>query len=324
MKPEKRYDADDLEQISLLSQEFIDKYRESRILVAGATGFVGSWIISAIDHMNRFHGSNIKIAGLARNTPDSLRSAFTNVEFITSDISKKIEIDFVPDCIFNAATPSSPVHGGENPEQVLNASIQGTRNLIELAQNRSIPTFVNLSSGIVTKRHIDQYLDISITKDAYLAGKRESEKLVDIATNQDMVKGQNLRLYAFAGPGISLVDHFAVGNFLNDAMQGRPITIKGNPETKRSYLYPTDMLSNILASAVAPTGLPLEIGSANLMTMEELATLINSVIGNYGIHQSPEYGLPDEYFPENNELLIDQEVDLESAIIRWIHWLKKD
>lgn len=324
MKSEKRYNAGDLEQISLLSQGFIDKYRDSRILVAGATGFVGSWIISAIDHMNRFHGSNIEITGISRNNPDRLTSTFTNVKFTNSDISKKIEINFVPDCIFNAATPSSPAHGGENPEEVLNAAIQGTRNLIGLAHKKEIPTFVNLSSGIVTKRHNDQYLDISVSKDSYLAGKRESEKLVEIATYQDMIKGQNLRLYSFAGPGISLVDHFAVGNFLNDAMQGRPISIKGNPETKRSYLYPTDMLSNILASAVAPAGQPLEIGSTNLVTMEELASLINYVTGNDGIHQSREYGMSDEYFPASNELLINQEVNLESAISKWVYWLKRN
>ena len=322
---EKRYNTVDLEQVYSQSQGFIEQFRDSHILVAGASGFVGSWLISSVDHMNKFYASNIKITGLAREISPVFASAFPNVNFINADIAKKnLEIDFVPDCIFNAATPSSPAHGGEIPEQVLSAAIQGTQNLIQVCDSSHKATFVNLSSGIVTKRHQDQSLNLTSTKDAYLSGKRESEKLVEEATAEGLILGQNLRLYAFAGPGISLVDHFAVGNFMNDALHSRPISIKGNPNTRRSYLYPTDLAVNILAATTLPESRTIEVGSIHNFSMFELASLINSVTGNEGIDQSPGYGSADAYSPMNNELIVNQQVSLDAAITRWHSWLRKD
>ncbi len=322
---EKRYDNVDLEQIYSQSQGFIEKFRDSHILVAGASGFVGSWLISSVDHMNKFYASNIKITGLARKISPVFVSAFPTVNFINSDIAKKnLEIDFVPDCIFNAATPSSPAHGGEIPGQVLSAAVEGTQNLIETCDSSHMATFVNLSSGIVTKRHQDRSLDLSNTKDAYLSGKRESEKLVEEATALGLVFGQNLRLYAFAGPGISLIDHFAVGNFMNDALHGRSIAIKGNPNTRRSYLYPTDLVVNILAATTLPENRTIEVGSIDDYSISELASVINSVTGNVGINQSPTYGSADAYSPTNNELIVNQQVSLDAAITRWYSWLRKD
>lgn len=318
------YDFDDLELISSLAPDFMEKYRNKRILVAGASGFVGSWIISAIDHMNKNHDTNIKLFGISRGNQKSLTESFPEVKFINADISKHLEIELMPDCIFNAATPSSPGHGGDNPEEVLLASVQGTQNLLELFKGESIRTFINLSSGIVTKRKHEHDLDLSVVKDAYLHGKRESEHLVDSATEKGLVQGQNLRLYAFAGPGISLKDHFAIGNFMNDAIEKRPIFIKGNPETKRSYMYPTDLVTNIFATTVRPHGKTREIGSMNFLTINELAHLVNSVTGNSGIIQSSESGRPDSYFPARDESLIKHQVRLDQAILKWFHWITKN
>jgi nucleoside-diphosphate-sugar epimerase len=131
-------------------------------------------------------------------------------------------------------------------------------------------------------------------------------------------------LYAFAGPGISLSDHFAVGNFMNDALRKVSINIKGNPETRRSYLYPTDLMANVLKAATSQKSEILEVGSLSSISMRELATVINHITGNFGISQATEYGEKDEYLPITAQLLVDQHVPLESAILRWAEWLSND
>jgi dTDP-glucose 4,6-dehydratase len=224
------------------------------------------------------------------------------------------------DLIINAATPSVPNHGGNDSTQILNSAINGTENLVALAEENKC-FFLNLSSGIVSKRLGDIELDLTSAGDAYLYGKRESEKIVAIANQQGRIAGINLRLYAFAGPGISLKDHFAVGNFLNDARERRPISIKGNPETKRSYLYPTDLVSNVVASVTSRSSQTLEIGSHLQVSMQQLAGLVNEVTGNKGINKSADYGAADAYFPVANNLLREPLVDLKSAILRWNKWL---
>lgn len=319
----KAYFDDDLEEIYLQSKEFAKKFGRSSVLVAGATGFVGSWIISSIEHMNRHHHSNIDVTAISRSIRPELISAFPNTRFVSLDLSKRFNWKASRfDCIFNAATPSSPLHGGENPVQVFEAASEGTRNLIELCSKSNSPTFINLSSGIVTKRKGEDLHDMTDVKNAYLAGKRKSEESVINATADGLISGKNLRLYAFAGPGISLVDHFAVGNFINDALLGNPIKIKGNPETRRSYLYPTDLAINIFAAAVSQSIQSMELGSLHEVSMKELAHLINTITGNWGINQMLDYVEGNNYFPEINNLAVNQIVTLETGLIRWVRWIK--
>jgi nucleoside-diphosphate-sugar epimerase len=323
VSPIRPYDIDDLAEISSLAGGFMDKFSNSNVLVAGATGFVGSWIISSIDHMNRYHNTNIHVSAISRNFNQDFISAFPDTKVMALDISKAFIFDIPgPDCVFNAATPSSPSHGGEVSHQVLEAATLGTTNLIEICAPEKKTRFINLSSGIVTKRKNDILKNLEDVKNAYLAGKRRSEDLVSQATSKGLISGKNLRLYAFAGPGISLVDHFAVGNFMNDAVNGRPISIKGNPATLRSYLYPTDMIVNIFNCAAKDSLNEIEIGSHEPVSMHRLAETVNEVTGNSGIMQQPDYGPADEYIPKLGATEVTKSVSLPEALSRWNHWLR--
>ncbi len=319
----KRYEESDLSEIVRFSTPFITDYAGKKIFISGATGFVGSWLTAFFDYANRNLSTNFQVTCMARAIPKEFRGFYPDFNFLEGDVSNYcFTSDFRTDCIINAATPSVPKRGGEDPSQILKASIDGTENLLGLSSENGETLFINLSSGIVTKRTNDEMLDLSVPKDAYLHGKRISEELVKRAINDGKVIGRNARLYAFAGPGISLTDHFAVGNFVNDALSGRPITISGNPLTVRSYLYPTDLIINILKLSDCNAEEVSEIGSASRVTMQEIATLINSVIGNVGINQSASVGSVDVYAPPPSMNKIVQNVSLSASISRWANWLK--
>jgi nucleoside-diphosphate-sugar epimerase len=319
----KLYQESDLNEIASESESFLTLYAGKSILVAGATGFVGSWLLSLLDFANRKLATNFEITAIARVIPQEFQVNFPGMKFLTGDVSQfDFGHNFYPDCIFNAATPSVPKRGGEDPVQILKAATEGTQNLLRLHSASGKTLFINLSSGIVSKRSEDTSLDLSLPKDAYLYGKRISEDLVKKATLNGEVIGINARLYAFAGPGISLTDHFAVGNFLQDAVSNRPIVIRGNPRTIRSYLYPTDLIINLLNLSVKNISEPFDVGSYVRITMHDLARVINDVTGNNGITQLSEYGISDEYIPKTNLNPIPQLVDLDESILRWLKWLK--
>jgi nucleoside-diphosphate-sugar epimerase len=319
----KQYEESDLSEIARFSSPFLTNYSGKKILISGATGFVGSWLTAFFDYANRNFSTNFQVTCLARVIPKEFRVFYPDFNFLEGDVSNHgFTSGFRSDCIINAATPSVPKRGGEDPSQILKASIDGTENLLGLSSENGETLFINLSSGIVTKRVTDELLDLSLPKDAYLHGKRVSEELVNRAIKDGKVKGRNARLYAFAGPGISLTDHFAVGNFVNDALSGRPIEISGNPLTVRSYLYPTDLIINLLKLSDGNEQEVSEIGSASRVTMQEIATLINSVIGNIGINQSANVGSVDVYAPQPSINKIVQNVSLTESISRWVNWLK--
>jgi nucleoside-diphosphate-sugar epimerase len=295
-------------------------YSEKRILVAGGTGFVGSWIVAAIEHINLHKKANIELVSLSRSPAGGLRDLYPKTKFYQADIgSDSFAFDTKVDCVFNAATPSSPSHGGGDANQIMQASINGTKNILRMCSKGSETTFINLSSGIVTKRSAEIEVALDSAKNSYLVGKRKSEELVSNAILKEHVSGVNLRLYAFAGPGIALSDHFAVGNFLNDAINGNPIVIKGNPETSRSYLYPTDLVINLFNSAVDPHQAETELGSAIPITMQKLAETINTTLGNSGITQNSFSDVADNYFPTKGKIF--QNVSLTEAIARWAKWI---
>lgn len=320
----KRYFETDLEEIALQSESFLSSFWGKRVLVAGATGFVGSWLISLFDFVNRYTNQEFEVFAFARNIPHNFRVTFTNnITFLEGNVANfNFGNGFNPDYVFSAATPSVPGRGGEDVSQILTSSVDGTRNLLKHCAEETKSVFINLSSGTVSKRTADSVLDLSTPKDAYLFGKRKSEEFVLKSVQTGRIVGKNLRLYSFAGPGISLTDHFAVGNFLADAIANRPISIKGNPHTVRSYLYPTDLIVNILQQAASPVDFPIDLGSPTSITMRNLAKTINMVSGNTGIHERDDYGPPDEYVPGLTSIGVSQSVEIEESIARWLAWLK--
>lgn len=320
----KSYDICDLEEISARSSDFKKRFENHDILIAGVTGFVGSWLLASLDYMNR-EEFRFRVTGIARNISREYREQFPKVRFVESDVSHNLNyIHLSPQLVFNAATPSTPSHGGIDVRQVLDAATKGTQNLINVCLANEKATLINLSSGIATKRIEDKDLILTDIKDAYLEGKRRSEAAVLEADQQGHIFGKNLRLYSFAGPGISLHDHFAVGNFLRDAVNGQPIKINGNPQTKRSYMYPVDLVTSILRASLAQQQSDFEIGSTTPVTIIELAQLINEVTGNSGLIQNSYFGPPDEYYPHEASSICKSSISLEESISRWSKWIKRD
>jgi nucleoside-diphosphate-sugar epimerase len=292
-------------------------------LVAGGTGFVGSWLISTFEYMNLHFKTNFEVISLSRKISPVVEKKFKHTKFVLADIgSSSLDINLRPDLVINSATPSASAHGNQDPKQILNASIEGTKRLLELSLLAPNTTFLNLSSGIVAKHSKRSSVDRSLANDSYIKGKKASEELVNNFNASGSLKGKNLRLFAFAGPGIALNEHFAVGNFISDAIKKQPININGNPMTRRSYLYPTDLVINILRGATNHQDLIQEIGSRNPVTMRQLANLVNEVTGNSGINQSLGYGVADEYFPNSESMIVHENVELQEAVLRWKKWLE--
>lgn len=331
----------DLEEIVKRSANLPPELRKSKIVITGSTGFVGTWLTSALIKLDKTHDlgmefflpvRNINLAKKRfKNFFDS-RINYIEIDYLTNSYLPKIEVSHI---VFSS-TPSQPSTGGDNIGTAKKVSKNSFNSLVEVARDQKIPpVFCNLSSGAVYGKKI---LNEGLAKEQSLSANSHDQNLNDYGkikveleieieklTNLGEVRGANPRLFAFAGPGISLDAHFAIGNFMNNAIKGEEITIKGNLNTQRSYLYPTDLIVWILNLLVKPTINPTHIGSENLVSLSFLAEKISNIFSSPGFSAGDELAESSIYAPDTSKtreyLNVSEEVSLDESIIRWKNWL---
>jgi nucleoside-diphosphate-sugar epimerase len=321
----------DIEEIYTSCSHIWPSLENSNILVMGGTGFVGKWLVAALGYA-QLAGSNLKITILSRE-PSIYAEKFSaegiKISWIKHDVAKDSEInskEFTH--IINAATPSSAKRGAIDPSYVYDSIVLGNEQILNAAHATNF-RYLFLSSGAVAQletsepifeRQVCETAHLDTLSTAYSHGKRFAELDIASAIATIGLNGQALRLYAFAGPGLPLDQHFAAGNFMRDFLDTGYIEIKGNPETQRSYMYPTDLAIHILNALISTETNPQEVGSSEVVTIKELAGRIcgdrNTTAMSRGDSKQP----ISSYFPKS-ETLLGETISLDESIKRWKAWL---
>jgi len=162
----------------------------------------------------------------------------------------------------------------------------------------------------------------------YAEGKRAAEQIGALAA----ARGVPLRIarcFAFVGPHMPFDQHFAVGNFIADAVAGREILVKSDGRPQRSYLYMSDLVRALLTILTSgAVGRAYNVGSDVAVSIEQLARLVDRVAGGRGVRIGGDSSdSADRYVPDTtrlrSELGFVPEVALESAISRTAAWRRK-
>ena len=238
------------------------------------------------------------------------------------------------DYIVHGATPSTKRSGFGNDRDVYSGTLNATKSiLLTVESNKSLPRIVNLSSGAVyepqTKdiplRFESDLKNFAGKPSSYAAAKIDTERLFSENLEKLNLRCASPRLFTFFGPEIQLDEHFAIGNFLRDGLNGDVIKIKGSPETTRSYMYPTDLIHWILKCLLNPQNKNLNIGSEKSISMHDLALLISEMTSGKGVtvenqNTSANYYVPSTaIFRECYE--VTERTTLETGLLNWIKWL---
>ena len=269
--------------------EAINQLDGSRVLLTGGTGFVGKWLIETAHLACRNGATRFEIIVptrdiLASHVREAKEIGFENLSLVQGDLlTDSLDIGKI-DAIVHAATPASATLNESNPIEMTRINTQSMQAALKFAENK-VP-FLFTSSGAVygnqpqSVAHISemQHRPYSELTSAYAKGKQLAESMCLQAAEEGACTTVIARLFAFSGHYLPRSTHFAIGNFVQNVIDRKPIHINSDGQARRSYLYGADMaiwLWSALTKRSSPH--PLHIGSEHSVSILELAQAVARV-----------------------------------------------
>jgi nucleoside-diphosphate-sugar epimerase len=334
----------DLDHILTHTCELWPEMRNQKLFLTGGTGFFGCWLVESFLAANHRFGLQAELHVLTRspkafldkcphlaNNPaiKLLHGDVRNFEFPAG------EFPFV----IHAATEASAKLIAEEPLQMLSTTIDGTKRTLEFAATHGTQKYLLTSSGAV---YGDQPASIThIAEDyagapnqldpssVYSEGKRAAELMCAVYGSAHKIECKIARCFAFVGPHLPLDAHFAIGNFIRDAMRGDSIRVNGDGTPKRSYMYAADLTIWLWTLLFRAQSMDVfNVGSDQAVSISELAETVLLAIGSYAevqVLQKARAGAQlRQYVPDvqkaARKLGLKCEVSLEDAIRRTAAW----
>lgn len=266
-------------------------YSNKTVLITGATGFFGKWFLESAIQWNEAALGRMNIIALSRNPQSFLEEhpRFANrnyIQYIQDDVRDFTVSGLKADYIIHAATEASAKLEKENPEEMYSVVTDGTRHVLDVAKQLAVKGILLTSSGAVygpqppeISRLCENSPCLPVT--AYGKGKLEAENMLHDFSDASGVEVKIARCFAFVGPYLNLDIHFAIGNFIRNAMEGQEILIKGDGTPLRSYLYASELviwLWNILLRG--ENHCVYNVGSDNAVSILELARRVAAQFEN--------------------------------------------
>ena len=291
-----------------------------KILIIGGTGFFGKSILDSLikGSLNKYDIETVSV--ISRST-DSFLIKYQefenkNIQYIKGDITT---IDFLPeaDIVIHAATSTKQIDYKTNPKREKKNIELGTTNYIRLAKKfHKKAKIVYCSSGAVYGKQPIEIKKMSedfpfqdvhglpAEKRDYALGKRYAEAQIEQLGSY----GLNVsiaRCFAFYGDYLPKEGHFAYGNFLNQAIQGKDIVIKAKNQVFRSYMYSDDLVQSLIkiAKQASPECPIYNVGSDKEISLFDLANKLASLYNvNVIKHKNIDFNAIDRYVPDTNKL----------------------
>lgn len=266
-----------------------EMFRDKTILVTGATGRLGMYIVESISKANIDWDLNITIIIEARSE-QKLKEVFGNslelpyIHAIVQDITEPIKWDGNVHFIFHTAGMASPKEFTDTPVDTLWGHVCGTHNVLEFARERKTEKILYVSTVEIygewkKERGIKEtdmgFMHCDHARACYPEAKRLCETMFAAYEAQYGIQYVGVRLCHTFGPGISLYDGRAFSEFINCALNSRDIALKTDGSAMRTYTYVADAIGAVFLAFTKGMEHYYNIANLNnLISIRDLAELI--------------------------------------------------
>ena len=257
-----------------------DCIKDSSLFITGGTGFFGKSMLDYRLRHPEWRWSKAKWVVLSRH-PARFKAEYPRlalqdgVSFWEGDIRNFEFPECTCDVILHAATSAVTTLSDEEMSSVI---MDGTRHVIDYARTVNCKSMLFVSSGAVYGSQLGPVDETTSCKPvtAYGKSKLEAEKLLlDSGLSVKIA-----RCFTFVGPYLSRTIHYAIGNFIQNCMDGKPIVINGDGTPLRSYMYADDLVEWLFAILErGESGRPYNVGSDKALSIRELAESVRDIFG---------------------------------------------
>jgi len=251
-----------------------------RIVVTGGAGFLGSHLCDFL--INEGHNV-ICIDNLITGNTDNITHLMGNekFKFIHHDVTNYIFIEGKLDAILHFASPASPIDYQELPIQTLKVGSLGTHKALGLAKEKKAKFLLASSSEIygdplVQPQKEDYWGNVNCVgpRGVYDEAKRFAEAMVMAYHYYHKIDTKIARIFNTYGARMRKKDGRVVPAFINQALEGKPITVFGDGTQTRSFCYVSDMIGGIYKLLLSNINEPVNLGNPQEMSINDFAKLI--------------------------------------------------
>lgn len=285
----------DIENILARRPELWEQLRNESIFITGGTGLFGRWLLESLVLANQVFNLNLRITLLTRD-PEAFRKKTPHlarhpaINFHQGDVTS---FDFPNEnfsyLIHGATTSAYETFRGEDPLRKFDTLVNGTRHVLEFAALCKIKRFLFISSGVA---YGTPSTEMNFITEAYSGApdtcnvnsalgqaKRTAEFLCTYYAQKYQWEYSIARCFSFVGPFLPLDIHYAIGNFIKQALFEDSITVNGDGSPIRSYLYMGDLVTWLLTILLeGGNGHIYNVGSDQALSIEELAYLVRNTL----------------------------------------------
>lgn len=316
-----------------------------KVIVTGGAGFLGSYLCDKlIERGDQVLAIDNLLTGDLKNL-EHLKDN-PNFQFIEHDVSKAFpenvnsQLSNV-NCIYHLASPASPNKNNPKsyialPFETMQVNTTGTWKLCEIAVKLGAKFLFASTSEVYgdPEEHpqTEEYKgNVSTTgpRSVYDESKRFGETITTAFIRSKNLDGRIVRIFNTYGPRMAQ-DGRVVIEFVNAALNNRPLSIFGDGKQTRSFCYVSDMVEGIMATMEkGEKGEVYNLGNPNEFTILDLAQKVKELTGSTSdvkfVESLPEDD-PKQRCPDitkaRSELGWEPKISLDEGLRKFIDYLK--
>lgn len=284
-----------------------EKLRDKSIMLSGATGLLGSFLVDVILEKNIMDGLNCTVYALGRNkikAKERFSKYFDDkhLVFIPYDVKQPLirnDLHTV-DYVLHLASNTHPMQYSTDPIGTITTNIIGVQNMLDFAVDHNATRFAFASSNEIYGENrgdvefFDEnycgYINSNTMRAGYPESKRCGEALCQAYKTQKGLDVVILRFTRSYGPTMLMSDTKAISQFIKKGIAGEDIVLKSAGTQYYSYQYMADSVSGLLTILLkGENGEAYNIAEEHSdIMLKDLAAVIAEMSGKKVVFEIPD------------------------------------